>query len=452
MFHQQQHPAPPPSSASSSSSVPFYFPPQPHIVNGNPSSFAHFPQPVLPPGVASEPVLHPPGTEPYSNSAILTSTYVGLEGQPQFYADPTVASHNWVVPQSDPAGFAFISLLENQIASTSSNSVLEGNWATQSLAHNATRTKHVKSKFTQPVRCEVCKINCNSKDVFDKHVMGKKHKKNLEAQNSSLTGSTSSDRNIYMLNQTGSVSGQVAQGAPDVPAAIKGLNTKKRKLTDSGTKADSARVCTVCNVVCNSQEVFDKHLSGKKHAAQAVLTSQNPYAAAIRSQYDGSSKKKPKKNKVVQFAWCEVCKISCNSNEIYAKHLSGKKHLKNIEKAEKGWSDAGASNALQSATEPIIGPTENPSTNNPSSDDIQKTQKSSAAQTPEDLETKKRKIVESGTAADSVRTCSICNVVCNSQTVFDSHLSGQKHASMMKKQGVSGMSMLVPPLVTALPN
>lgn len=164
-------------------------------------------------------------------------------------------------------------------------------------------------------------------------------------------------------------------------------------------------------------------------------------------------KKKPKKNKVIQSAWCEVCKISCNSNEIYAKHLTGKKHLKNAEKVEKGKSDAsaGSSDAPPTATDPIIGPMENPAANNPSSDDVQKTQKSSA-QAPEDLETKKRKIVESGTAADSVRTCTICNVVCNSQTVFDSHLAGQKHAAMKKKQAVSGMSMLVPPLVTALPN
>lgn len=161
---------------------------------------------------------------------------------------------------------------ENQIASTSSNSLLNGNWATQPLGHNASRTKHVKTKFTQPVRCEVCKIDCNSKDVFDKHVLGKKHKKNLEIQNSSLAGSTSSESNINMLNQTGNVSGQVVQGTPDVPAASKALKTKKRKLVDSGIKADSARVCNVCNVVCNSQEVFDKHLIGKKHKAQVSYT------------------------------------------------------------------------------------------------------------------------------------------------------------------------------------
>lgn len=97
-YHHQQQPPPP-------SSVPLYFPPHPHIVNANPSSFHPFPQPVLPPAVPSEPGLHPPGTDPYSNSTVLTSTYVGLEPQPQFYADPSLASHTWVLPQLDAAGF-----------------------------------------------------------------------------------------------------------------------------------------------------------------------------------------------------------------------------------------------------------------------------------------------------------------------------------------------------------
>lgn len=55
----------------------------------------------------------------------------------------------------------------------------------------------------------------------------------------------------------------------------------------------------------------------------------------------------------------------------------------------------------------------------------------------ESLDLKKQKIVEGGTAAGAVRACTICNVVCNSQTVFIYHLSGQKHAQMVKKLGES---------------
>ena len=41
--------------------------------------------------------------------------------------------------------------------------------------------------------------------------------------------------------------------------------------------------------------------------------------------------------------------------------------------------------------------------------------------------------MEGGAAVDAVRTCAICNVVCNSETVFRYHLAGQKHAAMTKK-------------------
>jgi hypothetical protein len=46
------------------------------------------------------------------------------------------------------------------------------------------------------------------------------------------------------------------------------LETKKRKLLDGGAVVDSVRFCTICNVACNSQDVFNKHLAGKKHASQ----------------------------------------------------------------------------------------------------------------------------------------------------------------------------------------
>ena len=34
-------------------------------------------------------------------------------------------------------------------------------------------------------------------------------------------------------------------------------------------------------------------------------------------------------------------------------------------------------------------------------------------------------------------TCSICNVVCNCETVFNYHLAGQKHAAMVKKHAAA---------------
>lgn len=168
-----------------------------------------------------------------------------------------------------------------------------------------------------------------------------------------------------------------------------------------------------------------------------ALNGVGPYIAAIRSHDSGTSRKCPKKNKVAQSAWCEVCKIDCNSNDIYIKHLSGKKHQKKLDKLSKSKNDvsAPASNAPLASTNPVIGPIENPDANKGKSDVENSGKKVAESQAlEEDLETKKCKILEVGAVAEAIRTCTICNVVCNDQTSLTAHLAGQKHAAMVKKQ------------------
>lgn len=73
--------------------------------------------------------------------------------------------------------------------------------------------------------------------------------------------------NISLPCQTGSVSGQVTCGTLGTATTAE-LEKKRRKLLTGGTAVDSVKTCTICNIVCNSQEVFHKHLAGRKHAAQ----------------------------------------------------------------------------------------------------------------------------------------------------------------------------------------
>ncbi|KAL0450486.1 UNVERIFIED_CONTAM: hypothetical protein Slati_1605000 [Sesamum latifolium] len=249
----------------------------------------------------------------------------------------------------------------------------------------------------------------------------------------------------------------------------------------------------------------------------AGVSAPNP---AIQSQRRKTWKKLPSKTKVVQSAWCEVCKVDCNSKGVLDQHKLGKKHKKNLEKLKGATTsvpvsapvaappaiittspaieaappaivatspaivapppaivatspaivapppaivatspaivapppaivatspaivappaaatEAGSTPLPPSALGPvdksIIGPEENPHKSTTSSS--KKARKKAAART-EDLETKRRKVLEGGAAADGVRACSICNVVCNSDTVFNYHLAGQRHASMIKKQ------------------
>ena len=147
-------------------------------------------------------------------------------------------------------------------AVTSSNekalvsSSLSSLWSNSEPSVNdmATRIQE-QTKAIQSLRCEFCKIDCNSKDVLEKHILGKKHNRNVQINSSSLVG------------QIGSVSHQGTLGSVGA-ASVQSLLAKRLKLVEGGAAADSVRVCTICNVVCNSQDVFEKHLTGKKHAAQ----------------------------------------------------------------------------------------------------------------------------------------------------------------------------------------
>ncbi|KAJ9173220.1 hypothetical protein P3X46_016380 [Hevea brasiliensis] len=151
---------------------------------------------------------------------------------------------------------------------------------------------------------------------------------------------------------------------------------------------------------------------------------------AFQLQGNGTLKKRQKKTKVVQSAYCEVCKVDCNSKEVLEKHKLGKKHRKNLEKLQVAAAGPSTSSVSRNL---IIGPQEDP--NKGKVGNGQRGKKKAAAPA-EDLETKRRKVVEGGAAAEAVRVCAICNVVCNSENVYNYHLTGRKHAAMLKRHGL----------------
>ncbi|KAG4137475.1 hypothetical protein ERO13_D07G074000v2 [Gossypium hirsutum] len=371
-----------------------------------------------PPTVPSEPFLYPPGTDPYAYKPQFSVTHVAVEAQAEIYEDPNGASQSWITRQAGPIRYdATLS-----VAASNSN-----NGSNQSLVNNVISASN-QTALIQPMRCEVCNIECQTKDVYEKHITGKKHRRKLQEKISSSTAILPESSNTMIY------------GASCVANAEE-LERKKQKLLDSGAAVNSVRMCTICNVACNSHEVFVKHLSGRRHAAQAGLIAVDgvgPYLAAVRAN-DQFWNKGKKTSKVVQSSWCEVCEINCNSGDAYAQHLSGKKHLKkleNLEKSKKGTSDP--SMGAPAEMNQMIKPVENPAAS--SSDGGVSVQNPVAAQpeaSKEDLETKKLKVMEGGTAAADVRVCTICNVVCNSEKVFKYHLTGQKHAAMVKKQAAT---------------
>lgn len=216
------------------------------------------------------------------------------------------------------------------------------------------------------------------------------------------------------------------------------LEEKKQKVIEGGASAAEVRVCTICNVVCNSNKVFASHLAGEKHALKAYGPNYRTMVPKIKAhlkQMNYAKKSIPKPlNKIqssvfnpapkpVQTFFCEVCKIDCNGQETLNTHKMGKKHKGNLQK-------------LQQKITPK--PSASSSDKNISSGEDQTTTNAEAVKkTPpakESLQTKKEKVVKGGAAEEAIIVCALCDVVCNSKAVYESHIAGKKHLYLINKQ------------------
>ncbi|KAL4566485.1 hypothetical protein LXL04_030601 [Taraxacum kok-saghyz] len=321
----------------------------------------------------------------------------------------------------------------------------------EKVAGNLGDVANTTTSQPERVHCEVCNITCNTKEVFEQHTRGKKHMKNMQK--------------IAISSVIGPKVTPVTATA--TATSVGELENKKHMLLQNGASAHSLLYCQICNVVCNNQDALQAHLAGKKHSSKANLqlgstndvftpTPQNHGPDYLRCDLCKisctsfellnthlSGKKHLKKLKeseqipdstegkivishdTTNPISCQLCGISCNTLEMLKIHMSGKKHQKNLEKSEKPVGPAPAP-APEDEEGKIV-----------NSDNSRKMKRVGGD---EDLETKRRKILEGGAALEALRTCTVCNVVCSSPTVYISHLAGKKHAAMAVKEAESSLT------------
>ncbi|KAI9110913.1 hypothetical protein K1719_018033 [Acacia pycnantha] len=176
--------------------------------------------------------------------------------------------------------------------------------------------------------CEVCKVECNSAEIMEQHTNGKRHKKNLQVheelqRRKAINGQQSSQIPSSQLNVTSKgekalelktegcpEENKISEATEDNPKNELGLQNNTGKTSEfladeeEKPKDDSASrgrglkrkmrggrggrymrnndgsrrpveppkpkqalsfICELCNVICESQVVYDSHLAGKKH-------------------------------------------------------------------------------------------------------------------------------------------------------------------------------------------
>lgn len=89
------------------------------------------------------------------------------------------------------------------------NSASKNDWMKQSLVNNVIGSTMNQSNLIQPWQYDVCNVVCKTKDVCKRHLMGKKHPRNLQATINPVTALfpeiSNTINNVSIVDQTGNV-------------------------------------------------------------------------------------------------------------------------------------------------------------------------------------------------------------------------------------------------------
>ncbi|GJS62372.1 zinc finger, C2H2-like protein [Tanacetum coccineum] len=270
--------------------------------------------------------------------------------------------------------------------------------------------------------CEICGITCDTYEVLKTHLSGRKHLKNLEkSQKPSVPHNPvpTSDASLTVVERAAT------------PTVVEPVSTPKVVEPVSTPKVVEP---------VSTPKVVEPVAAPTLVEPVAAPTLVEPVSTTTVVEVLQESLKKDDKIVISHEAkpTCEICKISCDTDEMLKIHSTGRKHKKNLKKLEKTsvlhkhvpTTHDGGEIATSMAADQLQGSLKDDK--NVNGDGSIRKGKRSGSQM--DLETKKQKIMQVGTAPASLRACTVCSVVCNSPKVFDFHMAGQKHAAMVAKQ------------------
>lgn len=234
--------------------------------------------------------------------------------------------------------------------------------------------------------CDVCDIQFNSKIPFDAHVAGKKHVNKVKRGNEKCPDAAEN----------------VAAGVDDAVVSVPALFS-----------------CKICIVTCNSQEILNTHLVGKKHLSKVNKANEKcPEAAGNVAATDDSTAASVLEPKSSSFA-CEICNITCPSQENLSMHLDGKKHLSKVNKPET--TEASLENSMKCELCDVVVVGEIPFTAH--------------------VRGKKHMSkVKSGGESLTHVLCEACDVVLPTQELMDQHLNHNSHKKKLDAKKVDTVS------------
>ncbi|CAF1205735.1 unnamed protein product [Rotaria sordida] len=192
----------------------------------------------------------------------------------------------------------------------------------KSKRNNSTSNSTKLISTTPTVQCDICSVSISGPIVYDSHIKGKKHQAQLKillTKNPQYKAPTYEE--LCLLKKQESIVVNNENEKSEISVSDEIINEKQIAPPLIPTKKLN---CNMCNISCNSQQMFDNHITGKKHQMKLKLSNlSNPAPPRVVPDNNPSSSN-----------YCDVCSIQLNSENELTEHLAQRQHQTRVKEAE----------------------------------------------------------------------------------------------------------------------
>ncbi|XAR70460.1 hypothetical protein NMG60_11027313 [Bertholletia excelsa] len=251
-----------------------------------------------------------------------------------------------------PNGAATSSTHQNSSANEEARLTDEGEPDAHKEAE-ATQTSTPKEGSTAPKRrgpqaqwCELCRVDCTSLEILEQHKNGKRHKKNLQ-------------RLQELQNAGKHLAEPQQQEQKSVPDPNPEMTSHHEEALESGDNKQTVaeNLTTECLDNANKAETEEENNEAEQSQVpvgeQSNTQGKKPWMNRFDNQQRGMKRKmrggrggkrmrtfdglravEPPKPKVVIPLICDLCNVKCDTQEVFDRHLAGKKHIAKLKRFE----------------------------------------------------------------------------------------------------------------------
>lgn len=189
-------------------------------------------------------------------------------------------------------------------------------------------------KPEKPAWCEICRVECTSLEILEQHKNGKRHKKNLQ-KIEELQKAVKPITEVKNVQKTIAEPKPEASQQPEFSQDGEVIKPAENLPTESIPNTMDKQLEVSANEHSDFPEgnsrmdTFNSRTSGTKRKMRGGRGGKR-----LKSFGGSRQQMQPPKPKVVIPLICDLCNVKCDTQEVLDRHLSGKKHIAKLKRYE----------------------------------------------------------------------------------------------------------------------